>query len=240
MRIALRGVLFDATGTLVELREPVGETYARIAARHGVCLPAWRIEDAFARVLRSAPARVFPGASLAEAARRERAAWREIVRATFRAADQTARFAAQRAHDSFDACFDALWEHYARPGAWCAREVAEAALDELTRRGLVLGVVSNFDQRLPDVLAGLGLAGRLCAIVLPAHAGAAKPDPRIFAHALAALGLAARDAVYVGDDPEHDFQGARAAGLRALDVRRLASLRELPDRIAEGALPSGA
>jgi putative hydrolase of the HAD superfamily len=236
----LRGVLFDATGTLVDLREPVGETYARVAARHGVRLPAWRLEDAFARVLRAAPARVFPGASLAEAARQERAAWRDVVRATFRAADQTAHFHEADAPEAFDACFDALWDHYAQPGAWRAREGAEAALDELARRGLVLGVVSNFDQRLPDNLAGLGLAGRLRAIVLPAHAGAAKPDPRIFAQALAALGLAAGDTVYVGDDAERDLEGARAAGLRALDVRRLASLRELPDRIAEGALPSGA
>jgi putative hydrolase of the HAD superfamily len=238
--VTLRGVLFDATGTLVELREPVGETYARIAARHGVELPAWRLEDAFARVLRAAPARVFPGASPAEAAPRERAAWREIVRATFRAADQTARFPDEGAHGGFDACFDALWEHYATAGAWRAREGARAALDALARRGLVLGVVSNFDQRLPAVLAGLELAAHLRAVVLPAHAGFAKPDPRIFRHALAALGLAARDALYVGDDAEHDLAGARAAGLRALDVRTLASLRELPDRIPGGALPSSA
>jgi putative hydrolase of the HAD superfamily len=238
--VSLLGVLFDATGTLVELREPVGETYARVAAAHGVRLPAWRLEDAFARALRSAPARVFPGAPLPEAARRERAAWREIVRATFRAADQTARFRAPGDRDGFEACFEALWEHYAEPGAWRARDGAGPALDALARRGLALGVVSNFDQRLPAILAGLGLAARLRAIVLPAHAGAAKPDPRIFAHALASLGVGAGDAVYVGDDAEHDLAGARAAGLRALDVRRLASLRELPDRIAGGALPSGA
>jgi putative hydrolase of the HAD superfamily len=238
--VALRGVLFDATGTLVELREPVGETYARIAARHGVELPAWRLEDAFARVLRAAPARVFPGASPAEAASRERAAWREIVRATFRAADQTARFPGAGARGGFDACFAALWEHYATAGAWRAREGARAALDALARRGLVLGVVSNFDQRLPGVLAGLGLAAQLRALVLPAYAGAAKPDPRIFRHALAALGLAARDALYVGDDAEHDLAGARAAGLHVLDVRTLASLRELPHRIPGAALPSGA
>jgi putative hydrolase of the HAD superfamily len=235
----LRGVLFDAAGTLMELRETVGETYARVAARHGVRLPAWRLDDAFTRVLRAAPARVFPGASLAEAARRERAAWREIVRATFRAADQGARFEPQPDRDAFDACFDALWDHYAEPAAWRAREGAGAALDALADRGLALGVVSNFDQRLPAVLAGLGLAARLQAIVLPAHAAAAKPDRRIFAHALAALGLAAPAALYVGDDAEHDLAGALAAGLCALDVNRLVSLRELPDRIAEAALPSG-
>jgi putative hydrolase of the HAD superfamily len=236
--LPLRGVLFDATGTLVELREPVGETYARIAARHGVRIPAWRIQDAFTRVSSAAPALVFPGRTPAQAAERERAAWREIVRATFRAADQAARFA--EGAGGFEACFGALFAHYADAAAWRTREGAAAALEALARRGLALGVVSNFDQRLPGVLAALGLAAHLRAVVLPAHAGAAKPDPRIFRWALAALGLAPGDALYVGDEPEHDLAGARAAGLRVLDVRGLASLRELPDRIAEAALPSGA
>lgn len=231
----LRAVLFDAAGTLLEPREPVGETYARAAGRHGVRLPAWRIEDAFARVLRSAPARVFPGVPLDEAARRERAAWREIVRDTFRAADQSARFPDL---DHFDACFGELWDHYARPEAWRARQGTGAALDELERRGLALGVVSNLDQRLPGILAGLGLAKHLRAIVLPARAGAAKPDPRIFALALAELGVAAHETVFVGDDAARDLDGARAAGLLACDATRLASLRELPDHLAEIALPS--
>jgi putative hydrolase of the HAD superfamily len=231
----LRAVLFDAAGTLLELREPLGETYARVAGCHGVRLPAWRIEDAFERVLRSAPARVFPGAPLEESARRERAAWRAVVRDTFRAADQSARFDDP---GGFDACFGELWDHYASPGAWRPREGAAAALAELARRGLALGVVSNFDQRLPGILAGLDLAKHLRAVVLPARAGAAKPDPRIFAHALAELGVAAGETVFVGDDAAADLDGARAAGLHACDVTRLASLRELPDHLAEIALPS--
>jgi putative hydrolase of the HAD superfamily len=215
----------------------VGETYARAAGRHGVRLPAWRVEDAFQRVLRSAPARVFPGAAPVEVARLERAAWRAIVRDTFRAADQSARFPAP---DSFDACFAELWDHYASPEAWRPREGAGDALAALERRGLALGVVSNLDQRLPGILAGLGLARHLRAIVLPARAGAAKPDPRIFAHALAELGVGAGETLFVGDDSARDLAGARAAGLLACDVARLASLRELPDHVAEIALPSRA
>ncbi len=230
----LRAVLFDATGTLVELREPVGETYARVAELHGVGLPAWRIQDAFSRVLASAKPRVFPGERLAEVARRERGWWRELVRATFRAADQTARF------PDFDACFDALWDHYASPAAWRSREGAQDALRALARRGLALGLVSNFDLRLPAILQGLGLAKHLRAIVLPAHAGAAKPDPRIFQHALAELGVAAAETAYVGDDAEHDLAGARGAGLRAFDAASLATLAELPQRLESTALPSRA
>jgi putative hydrolase of the HAD superfamily len=93
-------------------------------------------------------------------------------------------------------------------------------------------VVSNFDHRLEPLLAGLGLRALLDVVVRPADAGAAKPDPRIFAHALARLGVPAAAAVYVGDDAEHDVAGARGAGLAAIHVAELATLAELPARIA--------
>ena len=53
--MTIRAVLFDAAGTLIELAESVGETYARIAERFGVALPASRLDDAFYRVWASAP-----------------------------------------------------------------------------------------------------------------------------------------------------------------------------------------
>ena len=60
-------VLFDAAGTLFELRRSVGETYSAAAARHGVSLPAWRLDDAFQRVMRRASPMVFPEAAPSEA-----------------------------------------------------------------------------------------------------------------------------------------------------------------------------
>ena len=55
--MSLAGLCFDATGTLIETAEPVGEVYRRVALQHGIDLPAWRLQDAFARVLRHAPER---------------------------------------------------------------------------------------------------------------------------------------------------------------------------------------
>jgi putative hydrolase of the HAD superfamily len=219
---AVRGVLFDAVGTLIELTRSVGEIYADAARRHGVDLPAWRIDDAFARILAQARPMVFPSLAPAEAAERERDWWHQVVRATFRATDQEARFQA------FDACFDELWQQFAGPGVWRERPLASRTLRSLKARGLSIGVVSNFDQRLPDLLDSLGLLRDLDAVVLPAHAGAAKPDRRIFDHALAAIGLPAAQAAYVGDDPTRDLAGARAAGLTAIDVTSLATLTDLP------------
>lgn len=218
-------VLFDAAGTLIELHEPVGETYARFARAHGVDLPAWRIDDAFRRIFGQAPPLVFPGASGEQLAEYERAWWREVVRSTFLATDGAARF------DDFDLFFDALYLEFSRPGCWRARPGCDAMLVELRRRGLALGVVSNFDRRLHGLLAGLGLAERLDAVVLPSDAGAQKPAAAIFELALERLGAAAAASVFVGDSHVDDVEGARAAGMRAVDVASLANWSEFPDRL---------
>lgn len=221
----LRALLFDAVGTLIELAEPVGETYARAAARHGAHISAWRLGDAFARVLRGASSPAFPGAP-AQVEARERAWWRELVRATFLAADSAVRPL------DFEACFEELWRHYGSGDGWRAREGAREALEALRGAGLRTAVVSNFDRRLHRVLADLELLPWLDAVVLPSDAGAAKPDPAPLRAALARLHCAPEEAALVGDDPERDFAVARRLGLVAIDVRGLATLAALPAQVA--------
>jgi len=102
---------------------------------------------------------------------------------------------------------------------------------------VLLGVVSNFDRRLPALLEGLGIGACFDAIVLPSDAGVEKPDPRIFAFALERLRVSAAEAVYVGDSPTRDLSGARRAGMRAIDVATLATLAEIPDRLWGGGDP---
>jgi putative hydrolase of the HAD superfamily len=220
-------VLFDAAGTLIELAEPLGETYSRIGAEFGADVSAWRLEDAFARCFRSAPPMVFPGEAPERVAALERAWWFDLSRSTWLAADSAVR------PRDFAACFDALWSHYARPSAWRVRDGAREALEALRAEGIRCAVVSNFDLRLHSLLAGLGLAALLDAVVLPAEAGAAKPDPALLRTALAKLGSAPEDAVFVGDDPERDLAPARALGMHAIDVRGSATLARLPQRVAE-------
>lgn len=115
-----------------------------------------------------------------------------------------------------------------------AYEDAAPALAELRRRGLRLVCVSNWDCSLPEVLKRCGLD--LDEVVTSAGAGARKPDPEIFRMALEAGGTEAAEAVHVGDTPEEDVVGARAAGIRALLIDRagggdIASLAEVPGRI---------
>jgi HAD superfamily hydrolase (TIGR01509 family) len=86
-----------------------------------------------------------------------------------------------------------------------------ASLRALRRRGLALGVVSNWDIGLGEQLAKAGL-GELPA-VSSAEAGAPKPDPAVFLLAAERLGVRPNRALHVGDS-NVDEQGALAAGFR--------------------------
>jgi putative hydrolase of the HAD superfamily len=76
------------------------------------------------------------------------------------------------------------------------------------------------------------------AVVTSAEVGVAKPDPEVFHRALALAGVGPEAAVHVGDSPDNDVAGARAAGVRPVlvsrrsstpaDVEVIRSLTELP------------
>jgi putative hydrolase of the HAD superfamily len=93
-------------------------------------------------------------------------------------------------------------------------------LRELRARGHAIAVVSNWDVSLHDVLERTGLRTLVDAVVTSAELGVAKPDRRIFEHALGLIGAAPADAVHVGDDVLADVEGARAAGIAAVLVAR--------------------
>jgi putative hydrolase of the HAD superfamily len=218
---AIRAVLFDAVGTLILLREPIGATYSRMAREFGVRIPAARVDSAFHEVFRRMPPMAFADEPRDRLELRERGWWRELVGGTFRTADANARFT------DFERYFDGLFRHFAASRAWRTAPGAHQTLTALRARGVATGVVSNFDHRLPALLQGLSLRPLLDIVVLPRDVGATKPDARLFHAALARLDVSASQALYVGDDVEHDIAGARAAGLQAVDVATLPSLLDL-------------
>jgi putative hydrolase of the HAD superfamily len=217
--MAIRAVTLDAGGTLITVAEPVGETYARIAARHGVRIGAGDAERGFREAFATAPPLAFPGASPTRLRNHERAWWYTVVR---RALGRAA------AGPAGDAAFDELFAHYAGASAWRVFPEVPDVLATLRARGLALAVVSNFDARLGPLLDALGLAPWLDAIVHSSRAGSAKPDAGIFRDALARLGVAPADALHAGDDLAVDVLGARAAGMRAALVNRGASEPTVP------------
>jgi putative hydrolase of the HAD superfamily len=70
------------------------------------------------------------------------------------------------------------------------------------------------------VLSRCGLDGAMDGIVTSAQVGARKPDPAIFLPALRLADCSPDEVLYVGDTPEEDLEGGRAAGIRTLLIDR--------------------
>ena len=197
-------------GTLITLRHSVGHSYAALAREHGIALAAEAIDAVFPTIYRQAPPLAFGPLSAKALLAAERDWWGERIVETFAALGASPPDVSLQ-HD--------LFAHFARPEQWRIYPDAEGRLERWRRWGLKLAVVSNFDSRLHTLLAELGLTPWLDAVVISSETGAAKPDPRPFARALAALKLEPWQAWHIGDSPE-DLAGARAAGVRCITVQR--------------------
>jgi len=118
-------------------------------------------------------------------------------------------------------------------------------LASLVGRGLRLVVVSNANGTLRHLFTRLELDRHFVCVLDSHEEGVEKPDPRIFAAALARSGADAASTIHVGDFYQIDVIGARAAGIRGVlldegglyedaDCPRVRSLGELQRRIEEG------
>lgn len=226
----IQAVTFDVTHTLIHSPR-LGEIYAEVLGRHGG-----------------------PPVTPAEAARLVRVVWQELACLAEPGSDRfTAhpdgargwwrRFVGRLGEyvggppvSPFAAA--ELFHRFGQAEAWEVYPDVLPALAVLRQRGLRLAVVSNWDERLPGLLAGLGLAPSFEAVVYSSEVGVEKPDRRIFQSALDRLEVVAGEAVHVGDGQLEDVEGALAAGMYAVQVSRgrgrgLASLAALPALLEE-------
>ncbi|MGH7543026.1 MAG: HAD-IA family hydrolase [Gemmatimonadota bacterium] len=224
--MASRLVVLDAAGTLLELRRPIGETYAELARRVGVELDPVSLERAFHRVFRAAPPLAF--GELDPTLRRvaERDWWRKVVRDCVAEAGAPGNL-------PFDRLFDLAWENFRDPAPWRVRDDVRPGLRALRREGHRLAVLSNWDGRLAGLLDGLGLGGYFTRVLVSADLPAAKPSPIVFRAAIEDLaGLAGARPVMVGDRIDHDIEPALAAGWDAIWLDREDRGSPLPDGAA--------
>jgi FMN phosphatase YigB (HAD superfamily) len=106
---------------------------------------------------------------------------------------------------------------------------AEGTVDALSRlheRGLLLGCITNTLASGPTIRAMLrahGIETMMRSVVVSSEEGWRKPHRSLFVKALRELGVGGEEAVFVGDSPWHDIEGARAAGMRAVLTRQYAT-----------------
>jgi putative hydrolase of the HAD superfamily len=99
---------------------------------------------------------------------------------------------------------------------------AADALRTIRARGLPIGLISNAGATpgyvLREIMQRFELLEHLDVAVFSDEVELAKPSPAIFEHALELLGVEAREAVFVGDQPVLDVLGARCAGMWMVQI----------------------
>lgn len=141
-----------------------------------------------------------------------------------------------------EACFEELFETFARPDVWRVFPEVEETLREARARGLHVGIISNWDGRLRKLLGAMGLARYFDSMTISCEVGVEKPNAGIFLAALRAAGVTASEAILVGDGYEEDVRGAEGVGICGILVdrggRRADAIRDLRDVWSRLELPN--
>jgi putative hydrolase of the HAD superfamily len=221
----IRAVTFDVGGTLIDPWPSVGDVYAEVAARHGLSqLNVPKLNRQFALAWKTKTSFDY-----------SRAAWAKLVGQTF--------------SDVVDpggpiTFFEELYERFGQPKSWRVHDDVLPAIEMLMERGLELGIVSNWDERLRPLLQQLRLDRFFRVIIISQEIGFCKPSPVIFEEAARKFACPASCVLHVGDGAIDDVQGARSAGLQsvllnrnpatgargAADIQTLGQLAELLER----------
>ncbi len=207
-------IFFDAVGTLFGVKGSVGKVYGDMAKRFGVEVSSEALERAFIQSFKAAPPPIFPGIKPQEIPKCEFEWWQVVSLRTFKQVGVLEQFS------DFSAFFNALYIHFATSEPWFVYPDVRPVLERWQQLGIDLGVVSNFDSRLYSVLAALDLRKFFTSITISTEVGAAKPDPQIFVVGLDKHNCPAKLAWHIGDSLKEDYQGAKAAGLRAILLKR--------------------
>lgn len=94
------------------------------------------------------------------------------------------------------------------------------ALERLQEVGIKRAIISNADSDVTELCTHLDFAHGVDLIVTSALVGYEKPDPRTYHAALEPLGVAAENALHIGDQPLSDVVGAVNIGMGAALIDR--------------------
>ncbi len=203
-------IFFDAADTLFYIDKGLGNTYASVAKQYGADPDPNLLKNAFSKAFTSAPPLAFGGVSDEERKTLEKDYWKNIVDTVYQ---EVGMF------DKFDEHFDELFEVF-RTDAWTIFPETKEVLSTLKDKNYRLGIISNFDSRVYDVMRNLQINEYFDKFVISSEAGHAKPDPNIFHIALHKMGVDPKECLHIGDNIYNDFHGPRALGIQALLLDR--------------------
>ncbi|MCA9472194.1 MAG: HAD-IA family hydrolase [Nitrospirales bacterium] len=228
----LKVIFFDAAGTLFHIKGSVADVYLKYAKKYGLqesLSLRSSINSAFSYAFQQAPPPIFAVSQPEKLKQCERLWWFDIVHAVFYRVGM---------FEGFDEYFDEVFEAFGRAEHWEIQPELIPLLTELKEQQFELGIISNFDTRLFQILNDLSLSNYFDTITISSLVQAVKPSREIFQYALDEHAVEPHEALHVGDSLTEDWEGATKSGLKAVllceknklpqHIVKISHLRELP------------
>jgi putative hydrolase of the HAD superfamily len=201
--VTLHAVFFDAGETLVHPAPSFPELFAAIVTREGHPRDTEQIVDGLAIVSDEFARAAGENELWTTSPDRSRRFWLGVYD----------RFLDVLEIPSTNGLPETLYREFTTLQNYTAFDDVRPTLERLREQGYLLGVISNFEPWLEDLLVHLSLADLLPMRVISGIEGMEKPDPSIFLLALERSGLSAHEVAYVGDLPEFDVVPSAAVGM---------------------------
>lgn len=206
---AIKLVTFDATNTLLKFKIPPWQYYGLVARDFGFTgsddVLETQMKESFKLMSKQHP-------NFGQNDVSWRCWWHEVVKLTFKSH--------LPASVDVDKIAMKLIKEFSSRKCWTVAYGSPKLLQLLKKNGVTVGVISNFDPRLSDILRSVNLHNLFDFVLTSYEVGYSKPDARIFEKALKYCKepVEPSQALHVGDDMEKDYCGTRAAGWHALLV----------------------
>lgn len=212
----LDALFFDAGGTLLDMSPPSYETVHEALSRLGIECSVEQVRDAIYKA-----ERVFDSDVATLQGTDEEAFWLKYDSFVLREVGFEGDVAevVRELSKTFD-------ETYSDPKNWMDYPDAKPTLEELGKRDLFLGMISNATPFLREVMDELDLTKYFDDIVVSSELGVRKPAREIFWAAAKNAKAQPNRCLYVGDRLAADIVGARKAGMNAILLDRHRMFRD--------------
>lgn len=224
-----RAVFFDVGETLVHVDPSFVELFVTVLASAGRHRSEGEVREASAHIYARFSEAARDGSMWTTSPDRSREFWTSVydrMLAELRVAD-------------VDGLATTLYREFTRLENYVLFDDVRPTIAALRARGVLLGIVSNFEAWLEEWFGIHDLVETFPVRVISGIEGIEKPDERIYRLALERAGVDATDAAYVGDNPEFDVDPPAGLGMFAVLVdrrdrfpdhagARVRDLRELP------------
>ncbi|XP_017885225.1 rhythmically expressed gene 2 protein-like [Ceratina calcarata] len=213
--IRLQLITFDVTGTLLKTKL---ERYIEVGSEHGLSVDPRKLAHSFKNS--------FHKLSLEHPVFGKHTGigwenwWRKMVYNVFKDQHNSV------ANSTLDKVANSLISCYGTNMCWYKYPDTIELLEYLQKQNIILGVISNFDQRLEGVLEDTRIRPYFSFVLTSYDFGAEKPDTSIFDEALRltrerhCIDVTPQEALHIGDTFSKDYVGAKNAKWNAILIKR--------------------